>query len=427
MRLLSGFLSVVLGVGGLALFHQVRAAETLTFASPHFVTAQETQALKSEILAKLPVPAQYEPVTSFTDLLPRVMGENIQSAPDVLALEREEVLMLISADQLAPLELSSDSEETSSQVLRDRQGRAVALPWMQSGYGWVAHKRALSHLPIGANVDQLSYDQMVIWAQNMSAATHRPRLVLPAGYRGLLHRLVHDHLLWSYGDPYQLMQHPEQGEAVWKMAHSLWRETDAVSLHLETVVDHMADDQGWLGFDHLSRLVKLVEANPDQYVLVPNPKGPERQGHLDNLLFLVAPKTGAHADKAAKLVGQLMERSIQSQILQHFQRFPFDPAVLKSCSQICQRAAAQLAQQRRSPTPPLLGAHGQRTVAVAIFSRVSLRDQNWSEVAGLARNLLPPPATKMQAILPIPPAEEVQNSTAPEEGFIPTSAQQANP
>ena len=54
------------------------------------------------------------------------------------------------------------------------------LPWMQANYVMVANKQALQYLPQGADINNLTYDQLVEWGKTMADKTGSPKLGFPA-------------------------------------------------------------------------------------------------------------------------------------------------------------------------------------------------------------------------------------------------------
>src|SRR5690606_34275075 len=72
------------------------------------------------------------------------------------------------------------------------------LPWMQANYVMAANKQALEYLPEGADINALTYDQLVAWAKTLAEETGSPKFGFPAGPQGLKHRFFQGFLLPSY-------------------------------------------------------------------------------------------------------------------------------------------------------------------------------------------------------------------------------------
>ena len=68
------------------------------------------------------------------------------------------------------------------------------IPWMQASYIMAANKEALQYLPDGADVNALTYDQLIAWAGNVKEATGDAKFGFPAGPKGLKHRFFQGYL-----------------------------------------------------------------------------------------------------------------------------------------------------------------------------------------------------------------------------------------
>ena len=58
------------------------------------------------------------------------------------------------------------------------------LPWMQATYLMAANKKALEFLPEGADLNAITYDQLVQWSKNLAEADRLAQIRLPGGARG---------------------------------------------------------------------------------------------------------------------------------------------------------------------------------------------------------------------------------------------------
>src|SRR3989442_7652594 len=77
----------------------------------------------------------------------------------------------------------------------------VYVPWMQATYFLVANKKALQYLPSGADVNGLTYKQLIDWAKNITDKTGQRRFGFPLGAGttpGLIHRLIQGYFYPSY-------------------------------------------------------------------------------------------------------------------------------------------------------------------------------------------------------------------------------------
>jgi multiple sugar transport system substrate-binding protein len=72
------------------------------------------------------------------------------------------------------------------------------LPWMQATYVMAANRQAIEYLPAGADIDALTYDQLIAWCKALAEGTGALKCGLPAGPKGLKHRFFQGFLLPSY-------------------------------------------------------------------------------------------------------------------------------------------------------------------------------------------------------------------------------------
>ena len=77
-------------------------------------------------------------------------------------------------------------------------GEQKYLPWMQATYLMAANKKALEFLPQGADINKITYDQLIEWSKKMAEATGSPKFGFPAGPKGLKHRFFQGFLYPSY-------------------------------------------------------------------------------------------------------------------------------------------------------------------------------------------------------------------------------------
>lgn len=59
---------------------------------------------------------------------------------------------------------------------------------MQASYIMAANEHAPRHLPEGAEIDALTYGQLIQWTGNVQKVTGEPKIGFPAPPKGLEHR-----------------------------------------------------------------------------------------------------------------------------------------------------------------------------------------------------------------------------------------------
>lgn len=201
--------------------------------------------------------------------------------------------------------------------------RTWYVPWAQASYIICAREETLEHLPSGADVNSLTYDQFLDWAIAARRANgNRPVLALPGGPKGLLHRFTQGFLLPSFtGGQITTYRSREAAEA-WEYFRELWRNAVPTSTTYDFVQEPLAVGEATIGWDHVARLINAPQAEPDKWVMVPSPRGPKGLGYLVVLTGLGIPKGAPESDVAQKVIAALSRPSAQLELLRANAFFP---------------------------------------------------------------------------------------------------------
>src|ERR1700735_3097975 len=167
---------------------------TLVFLSDQLSTTQETADMRSKILSGFKGSGvsftSFADTTQFVDqvIAPAKAGAGtldlIGGLPgDCVALEAQVPLRDMS-DVIG--ELKDRNFPQAYLELAKIKGAYRFVPWITATYLMVANKRALAHLPAGADVNTLTYDQLLAWGQALKSATGQQLIGLPASPTGLI-------------------------------------------------------------------------------------------------------------------------------------------------------------------------------------------------------------------------------------------------
>jgi multiple sugar transport system substrate-binding protein len=184
-------------------------------------------------------------------------------------------------------------------------GEQKYLPWMQATYVMAANKQALEHLPEGADINALSYDQLVAWAKTLAEQTGSPKFGFPAGPKGLKHRFFQGFLLPSYAGSTVSKFASAEAEAGWNVFKELWQYTNPASTNYDFMQEPLLNGDVWVAFDHIARLGEAFNQRPDDFVAFPAPAGPMGRGFMPVLAGVAIP-VGAPDMEASKAVVQYM-------------------------------------------------------------------------------------------------------------------------
>lgn len=196
------------------------------------------------------------------------------------------------------------------------------IPWMQATYVMAANKKALEHLPEGADINALSYDQLVEWAKNMADATGSPKFGFPAGPKGLKHRFFQGYLYPSYTNSMVTKFRSAEAEAAWNKFKELWQYTNPGSTGYSFMQEQLLTEEVWVAFDHTSRLAGAFNDRPDDFIAFPAPAGPTGRGFMPVVVGIAVPTTAPDMEAAKKLIAYMVKPETQVATLKATNFFP---------------------------------------------------------------------------------------------------------
>ena len=202
------------------------------------------------------------------------------------------------------------------------------IPWMQATYVMAANNKAMEHLPEGADVMALSYDELTEWAKNMAEATGSPKFGFPAGPDGLKHRFFQGYLYPSYTNSMVTkFRSPEAVEA-WNAFKELWQYTNPGSTNYNFMQEPLLTEEVWVAFDHTARLADAFNQRPDDFIAFPAPAGPTGRGFMPVVAGLAIPKTTPDMEGSKRLLGYMIQPDTQVKTLAATSFFPVVEAEL---------------------------------------------------------------------------------------------------
>ncbi len=200
--------------------------------------------------------------------------------------------------------------------------KQLYIPWMQATYIMVANKQALKYLPKGADINALSYAQLLQWAKNIKTKTGQARFGLPVGTNGLINRFVQGYLLPSFSKGVVTTFRSQGAIAGWKYMKSLWPYTHPQSLSYNFMQDPLLSGEVWVAWDHVARLTNALKTRGNDFVAFPAPKGPMGRGYMPVLAGLAIPKTAPNPSGAKQLIKWLLSVPVQAKTLGSVGFFP---------------------------------------------------------------------------------------------------------
>ncbi len=196
------------------------------------------------------------------------------------------------------------------------------IPWMQASYIMAANKQALPYLPEGADINALSYDELIAWAANVHEGEGEAKFGFPAGPKGLKHRFFQGYLYPSFTDGVVRTFASDEAVGAWEKFRELWAHTNPASTNFSFLQEQLLSGDAWIVFDHTSRLAQAFNERPDDFVAFPAPAGPAGRGFMPVLAGVAIPRTAPDMDAAKALVAHMLKPETQIATLRATNFFP---------------------------------------------------------------------------------------------------------
>ena len=185
------------------------------------------------------------------------------------------------------------------------------IPWMQATYVMVAHKEALQYLPEGADINALTYDQLIAWGKTMAEKTGQPQIGFPAGPKGLMARYFEGYFYPSFTGGVVRTFKNADAAAGWEKFKELWTVVSPNSTNYDFMQEPLAAGEVMVAWDHVARLKNAISAAPDDYVAFPAPAGPKGRGYMPVVAGLAVPKGAPDRAGAEKVIEHLSKPETQ--------------------------------------------------------------------------------------------------------------------
>ena len=300
------------------------AQADVLFWSTQAKPVEEAQAMREQVLSGSDQTVDYQP-NDGGPWLTRLNAElqaNSGSIGVLGALHGDFSAMnpddLVDMDDLG----LSSSSDTFNNLAKLGTGNMQYIPWMQASYIMAANKEALPHLPDGADIDALTYDQLIAWAANVHEATGEAKFGFPAGPKGLKHRFFQGYLYPSYTNGVVRTFASDEAVVAWEKFRELWAHTNPASTNFSFLQEQLLSGDAWIVFDHTSRLAQAFNDRPDDFVAFPAPAGPTGRGFMPVLAGVAIPRTAPDMDAAKKLVAHMLNPETQLATLRATSFFP---------------------------------------------------------------------------------------------------------
>jgi multiple sugar transport system substrate-binding protein len=301
------------------------ASADILFWSTQAKPVEETQKMREEVLKGFGQPVDYE-ASDGGPWLTRIQAE-LQAGSGTIAvlggLHGDFTSLAKDLVDLSKVDLGGAKVNATFEKLGMLgTGEQKYLPWMQATYIMAANKKALEFLPAGADINALTYDQLIEWAKNLAEKTGGPKFGFPGGPKGLKHRFFQGYLYPSYTDSMVTKFRSAEAETAWNKFKELWKYTNPGSTNFAFMQEQLLSGDVWVAFDHTARLADAFNQKPDDFVAFPAPAGPAGRGFMPVVAGVAIPRTAANMDEAKALVAYMLKPETQIATLKATNFFP---------------------------------------------------------------------------------------------------------
>lgn len=380
------------------------AKADLLFWSTQAKPVEETQKMRDNVLAGFGETVDYQ-ASDGGPWLTRIQAET-QAGSGTIAvlggLHGDFTSISANLADLGAVDLGGTAVNPNFMTLgKLGSGEQKYLPWMQATYIMAANKKALPYLPAGADLNALTYDQLIAWSKAVAEATGGPKFGFPAGPKGLKHRFFQGYLLPSFAASTVTKFRSAEAEQAWTKFKELWSYTNPASTGYGFLQEQLLTEEVWIAFDHTARLADAFNQKPDDFVAFPAPAGPAGRGFMPVVAGIAIPSTAPDMEKAKALVAYMLKPETQIATLRATNFFPVVdvtlpddmPASVKA-SGAAIAAMTGAADAKPALLPMGLGEAGGKfnQVYVDTFERIVLANQD-------VRTVLDSQAEALRAIM----------------------------
>jgi multiple sugar transport system substrate-binding protein len=191
-------------------------------------------------------------------------------------------------------------------------GKRYFVPIGADVYLLAANKKALDYLPEGADVQDITWEQVVEWSLAMAkgegegkqAVTGVPQKALIYQYGGVI---------LSYGGEFPKINSPEALQA-WELLVKMKDAYTPTVLTYDSLVEPMKRGEAWLTIAHCANVGDIYNSNPSQFVIAPAPKGPAGIGSVAGTSGFAIMKGAPNKELGIKLIEYMSRPDIQLKI-----------------------------------------------------------------------------------------------------------------
>jgi multiple sugar transport system substrate-binding protein len=308
----------------------------LLMVSSQLVPVEEQEAMNNEILADVGGNVEFIGLDGgpFNDQI-RAEGEAGEGDISVIgglhgefsSFAADDLLMDLSdlAAELADLGVNEDYLELG----KLGTGQQMYIPWMQATYIMAARQEAMEYLPDGADINALTWDQITEWGANIEEATGERKLGFPAGEEGLWHRFFQGYGYPAFTGGVNTTFASDAAVEMWTWLQDTWPYVNPQSTTYGFMQEPLLSGEVWVAWDHVVRLRDAFTSEPENFVAIPAPAGPEGRAFMPVVAGLAIPTWAANPEGAKELIRYLLQPQAQAATLSAVGFYPVISAALE--------------------------------------------------------------------------------------------------
>ena len=301
----------------------------VVFLSSQFAPTAEAEKLRRTLLSGAGREVDFIPAATSAQFVDRVTAEAQAGQGNVALLGglQGEFVTLASRGLLSDLsglvgELTDRKFTGEYLELAKVNGQTVFVPWVSASYLMAANKDALRYLPAGADVQKLTYEQLLAWLRAVQQGTGGQRFGLPASDKGLVKRFVQGYVYPSFTGGVNTTFRSPDAVAGWEWLRQAWATANPQSVTYGFMQEPLLSGEVLVAWDHAVRLIEALRGRPDQFVVFPAPQGPKGLGFLPVVGGLAIPKNSPDVDGAKQLIRHLTKPETTATTLRELAWFP---------------------------------------------------------------------------------------------------------
>jgi len=290
-------------------------ADDVVFQSTQMRPLEEATRMRQVILKDFPGRVTFVPDASQQILIHlQAEAQTGQHSVSLVGALHGELQPLAQAGLLEPLDKAASGTAIPAELVRLGQfggEHPLYRPWMQGGYIMLANKKALAFLPPGADLQRLTYAQLLQWGRAIQEHTGQRAIGFPAGPQGLMARFFEGYLYPSYTGGVVTTFRSAEAEAMWTQFRALWSVVNPNSSNYNFMQEPLLSGDVMVAFENTARLVDALRQRPDDFVAFPPPVGPRGRGDLTIVIGLAIAKGAPNAAGAAALMDYLTRPDVE--------------------------------------------------------------------------------------------------------------------